>query len=124
MGNFAVQFSMKNSPNVTRMTFLNAFVAVMLLAGCAAQQHTPRHGTAPCPDYETAEQIRGMPPCQARVVQRSPCSVYLQTADGKGLYLGSPGSKADVNHFLTVLKVGQNYDLPDASLKNQRPTEP
>ena len=41
-----------------------------------------------------------MPPCKAVVVQRAPCFVYLRTPDGKGFYIGSPGSKADVGRFL------------------------
>jgi len=99
----------------------------MLLVGCAAKKNTQQHGRTPGPVYETAEQIKAMPPCHAKVVQRAPCFVYLKTAEGEGFYLGSPGSKADVGRFLGVLEDGQSYDFPEAFLRyymNQQGTEP
>jgi hypothetical protein len=126
-GNFAVQFSMKKTLHLTGLAFLGTLAAAMLLTGCAAEKATQEHGKAPGPVYETAEEIKAMPPCEAKIVRRSPCSVCLRTAGGKGFYLGSPGSKADVGRFLAALKDGQTYDFPDVFLKyqgNQKGTEP
>ena len=113
--------------SLAKLAFLCIFAVAMLLTGCASQQGTKQPGAAPDSVYETSEQIKAMPPCKARVVHRAPCSVYLETKDGKGLYFGSPGSKADVSRFLGFLKDGQSYDLPGAFLKYQKnlqPTEP
>jgi hypothetical protein len=118
-GFFAVQFSMKMTLELTRLALLASVAATLLLAGCATRKDPQQAGTAPDPVYESSEQIRAMPPCMARVVQRAPCSVYLTTVEGKGFYLGSPGSKADVRRFLGVLEGGKSYDLPDAFLKYQ-----
>lgn len=79
----------------------------------------PALGSAPGPVYETGEEIKLMAPCKATVVQRGPCFVYLRAADGKGFYLGSPASKADVSRFLGILKDGQIYTFPDAFLEYQ-----
>jgi len=126
-GVFAVQFFMKKTLELTSLAFLGTLAAAMLLTGCATLKDTQQPGKAPGPIYETAEQIKAMPPCKAQVVQRAPCFVCLKTTDGKGFHLGSPGSKADVGRFLGVLKDGQRYDFPDAFLeyqKNQPGTEP
>jgi hypothetical protein len=104
----------------TRVLFLGALTATTLLAGCAAHRGTQEFGSPPAPIYEKAEQITAMPPCKAKVVQRAPCSLYLTTPDGNGLYLGSPGSNADVRHFLATLKEGHSYVLPDAFLQYQK----
>lgn len=118
---------MKTTHELTRLALVGTVGVAMLLAGCAAQNDSWQRGRAPGPVYEDAAQIRAMPPCRARVVQRVPCSVYLTTADGRGFYLGSPGSKADVRGFLEILKDGQSYDLPGAFLtykKKLQRTEP
>ena len=118
---------MKKTLELTRLAFLSTLAAAMLLTGCAAQKDTRQLGKAPGPVYESAEQIKAMPPCKAKVVERGPCYVSLKATDGRRFCLGSPGSKADVGRFLGVLKDGQRYDFPDAFLeyqKNQPGTEP
>jgi hypothetical protein len=122
---FAVQFSMKKTLGPTRLPILGILAAAMLLTGCITPKNTEHYRTAPV--YDTAVQIKAMPPCKARVVQRAPCHVYLKTSDGNGFYLGGPGSEADVGRFLRVLKDGQRYDFPDAFLKfeeNHQATQP
>ena len=104
--------------NLVRMGFPGSVAAALLLAGCATPKHTEQHRTAPV--YDTAEQIKTMPACKARVIERAPCYVYLKTVDGKEFYLGSPGRETDVARFLGVLKDGQSYNFPDAFLKYQR----
>jgi hypothetical protein len=118
MGIFAVQFSMKRIFNLVGMAFPGTFAAALLLTGCVAPKDAEHHQTAPV--YDTAEQIRAMLPCKARVIERAPCYVYLKTTDGHGIYLGSPGSEAVVGRFLGVLKEGQSYNFPDAFLKYQK----
>jgi hypothetical protein len=118
---------MKKTIEVTRLAFPAPLAAALLFAGCASLEETQPHGEALGPVFETAEQIRAMLPCKARVVERGPCYAYLQTAGGKGLYLGSPASEADVEGFLAVLKTGQQYELPEAFLdyeRNPRRTQP
>ena len=70
--------------------------------------------------YETAEQIKGMPRCKATAEDISPCSVGLSTADGKRIYIGSPGATKEVAAFLPTLRVGQTYTFPDAFLEFQK----
>jgi hypothetical protein len=126
-GVIAVQFPMKKTLGLTRMAVLGTLATAILLIGCAAQKDARQPGKAPDPVYETAEQIKAMPPCKARVVQRAPCFVYLKTTDGRGFYIGSPGSKADVGRFLGFLKDGERYNLPEAYLtyeKNRQLAEP
>ncbi len=118
---------MKKTLELPKLAFVCPLMATMLLIGCASQNDTQQLGKALGPVYETAEQIKAMPPCKAKVVERGPCYVYLTATDGKGFYLGSPGSKADVERFLAVLKYGQQYRFPDAFLeyeRNRRRTEP
>ncbi len=118
---------MKKTDELTRLAFLGSLAAAMLLGGCATQQDTPQVGTAPPSVYETAEQIKAMPPCKVTVLERGPCYVFLKAMDGKGFYLGSPASKAEVERFLAVLKDGQQYDFPDTFVEyqeRQRRTEP
>src|SRR5687768_14876110 len=63
---------------------------------------------------ETVEEIKAMPRCIATVTKRTPCSAGLKTSDGKKLHLGSPDAPGEVVSFLSTLKVGQTYELPDA----------
>ena len=46
--------------------------------------------------------------------------VGLSTADGKRIYIGSPGATKEVAAFLPTLKVGQTYTFPDAFLDFQK----
>lgn len=108
----AVQSSMKQT--LTRLVFPITLAAALLCTGCAAQKDTRQLGKALGPVYETAEQIKAMPRCKARVVERGPCYVHLETADGKGFYLGSPGSNGDVIRFVAVLNEGQYCEFPHA----------
>jgi hypothetical protein len=97
-----------------------ALVAVLLFIGCAARREAPQLGEGISPVYESAEQIRAMPPCKAKVVERGPCYVYLEATNGKRFYLGSPGSDANVFRFLEGLKDGQGYKFPEVFLEHQR----
>ena len=127
-GVFPVQFSMKKTLEATTLSFLGMLAAAMLLTGCAAQkdseQHTQQLGQAPGLVYDTAELIKAMRPCKAKVVQRAPCFVYLSTADGKGFYIGSPAPDPEVASFLDVLKDGRTYKFPEAFLKYQKQRRP
>lgn len=71
------------------------------------------------PVYETVEEIQAMIPCEGVVAQRGPCFVYLSTTGGRGFYVGSPGSNAEVGNFLAVLKDGRAYKFPETFLKYQ-----
>ena len=117
---FSVQSSMKKTLAFTPRAFLVSLAATMLLVGCVPHKGTKQFDGAPGPVYETAELIKTMPHCKAKVVQRGPCFLYLTTADGKGFYLGSPGSQADVGLFLDTLKDGHRYVFPDAFLQYQK----
>lgn len=75
---------------------------------------------AATPIYETAEQIKAMPPCKATVEHTFPCYSLLRTADGKKFCIGSPGAKLEVLHFLDALKDGQIYKFPDVFLDYQK----
>lgn len=106
------------------LTTLACAVALYLFVGCAGGAHVEHTETAATPVYETADQIKAMPPCKARVVERAPCYVGLKATDGKKFYVGGPGSKADVTRFLGELREGQSYDFPDAfvSYQSNRPS--
>jgi hypothetical protein len=85
----------------------------------------PGNPTTPSRDQsirrcETAGQIRTMPACTATVVERSPCSVQLRTADGRVIAIGSPGASKEVAAFVGTLKVGQEYRFPDAFVDHQK----
>jgi hypothetical protein len=97
-----------------------ALAAALLLIGCTARKSSYPLAETPGPVYDTAEQVRGMPPCKAVVMQRAPCYLFLRTPDGKGFYLGSPGSDAEVGHFLDVLKDGRTYRFPETFFKYQK----
>jgi hypothetical protein len=99
---------------------LTGLAANLLFVSCAAHNHNPPLASPPGPIYETAEQIKAMPFCRAKVVDRGPCFVSLRTAGGKGFYLGSPNSNPDVTLFLETLKDGKTYVLPDAFLQYQK----
>jgi hypothetical protein len=88
--------------------------------GTNSQPRMPNLVTARGPVYDTPEKILAMTRCQATVVQRGPCFVYLKTADGKGFYIGSPGSTAEVGHFFVVLKDGHTYAFPEAFVEYQK----
>src|SRR5258708_26678701 len=64
------------------------------------------------PDYNTAKQLKAMPPCKATVEHNGTCVLSLRTADGKEFYIGSPGATPEVNYFLHTLKEGQTYEFP------------
>jgi hypothetical protein len=59
---------------------------------------------AAAPVYETAEQIKSMPPCQATVEPTAPCSSLFTTIDGKKFYIDSPGATREVGNFLGPLQ--------------------
>jgi hypothetical protein len=110
---------MKKTLELSRPVFTLALAATLLLSGCVAQKDNHRLGSAPGPVFDTAEGIQAMPPCKAVVVERGPCFVYLSTPDGKGFYVGSPGSNAEVGRFINGLKDGRSYKFPEAFLKYQ-----
>jgi hypothetical protein len=70
--------------------------------------------------YVTAKAIAAMPPCTATLVQRSPCSSYFTTADGKGFGIGDPGRGPRISHFIWSLKDGQVCKFPEAFLAYQQ----
>lgn len=96
-----------------------AVSAMVWLTGCAFQRDRPQLEKGPGPVYDTAEQIQTMPTCKAAVVERGPCYVQLQSADGTGFFIGSPGAGAEVVEFLEVLQDGQVYKFPDTFQKYQ-----
>ena len=68
------------------------------------------------PGYATVEQIKAMAPRTGTLVQRSPCSSYFTTADGKGFVIGDPGSGEQVSQFIWTLKDSCRYAFPEAFL--------
>src|SRR5688572_10335915 len=105
---------MQANHNFTKVARLGAFAAAIFFAGCAGNKDSQQTEATRDPVYETALQIKGMRPCNARVVERGPCYVHLKSANGKGFYLGSPGSEPEVGRFIAVLKLGPMYRFPDA----------
>jgi len=120
---------MKNLIRTTPLIFCAAAILIScgehrdevgILGNNDTQKDTQGLGAAPGPVYETAEEIRAMPPSKATVVQRAPCFVYLRTEERTGFYIGSPGSTADVGYFLAVLKDGQTYSFPNVFLEYEK----
>ena len=72
------------------------------------------------PGYETAEQIKAMPPCKAMIVENGVCVFTFRTSDGKKFYIGSPFAAREVQQFLETLKEGRTYKFPDAFLDHQK----
>ena len=110
---------MKQTFGITNPAFPLVFALAMLLNACAIQKETEQLGKSPGPVYDTAEEIQAMIPCEGVVAQRGPCFVYLSTTGGRGFYVGSPGSNAEVGRFLAVLKDGRAYRFPEAFLEYQ-----
>ena len=71
-------------------------------------------------EYETAEQIKAMSPCNAAVEERQPCYSIFRTADGKKFSIGSPAATREVVQFLGTLKEGQVYQFPGIFLDYQK----
>ena len=94
-----------------------SLATVMLLGGCAGHTNAPRYGEAPDLVYDTAEEIRTMPVCEAVVVERGPCYVRLRTVDGSGFLVGSPAAGEDIVQFLYVLKDNRTYKFPQTFQK-------
>ncbi len=65
---FIVQFSMKRTLELPKLAVVCLLMASMLLIGCASQKETQQLRKALGPVYETAEQIKAMPPCKAKIV--------------------------------------------------------
>ena len=59
------------------------------------------------PGYETAGQIKAMPPCKAAVEEHHSCYSIFTTSDGKKFSIGSPAATREVVQFLQSLKTGQ-----------------
>ena len=112
---------MKTPLQLSKSVFPVTLAAALLLSDCVAQKDTHRLGSALGPVYDTAEGIQAMPPCKDVVVQRAPCFVYLSTTDGKGVFIGSPDSNAEVGRFIDGLKDGRSYKFPDTFLKYHDP---
>ncbi len=72
------------------------------------------------PLYETAAKIAAMPSCTATLVERSPCSAFFRMADGRGFYIGDPGSGVQISQFLWSLKEGTPCKLPQVFLEYQK----
>ncbi len=72
------------------------------------------------PGYETAKQIKAMPPCKATVEEHHSCYSIFRTADGKKFSIGSPAATQDVVQFLQTLKNGQTYKFPSVFLDYQK----
>jgi hypothetical protein len=75
--------------------------------------------TAP-PSYESAEQIKAMPPCKAIVEENHGCYSIFRTLDGKKFSIGSPAATQQVVRFLGTLKEGQTYKFPSVFVDYQK----
>jgi hypothetical protein len=64
--------------------------------------------------YDTVEQIKLIPRCDATVWYRTPCTVHFLASDGMYIILGSPAAPQRVASFLATLKDGEKYIVPDA----------
>ncbi len=71
----------------------------------------------PEPSYETAEQIKSMPPCKARLIQDATCVFLFETDYGRKFWIGSPGNTDELLQFLRSLKAGPYYKFPDVFLE-------
>ncbi len=76
------------------------------------------------PTYETAAQIKAMPPCQATVECVGARDACLTTADGRMFFIGSPAAPPEVLQFLRTLNDGQTYEFPAAFLAHQKKQSP
>ena len=70
-------------------------------------------------NYVTTQQIAAMPPCNATIAARSPCSSHFVTTDGKWFGIGDPGSGAQISQFIWSMKEGQTNKFPDVFLNYQ-----
>jgi hypothetical protein len=95
-------------------------VAILFLNACASRPERQTENTSQLPNYDTVEEIRSMPQCQAVVVRKAPCHAYLETTRGTGFYLGSPAIGAEIGRFIKELRIGDRYELPDAFAEHAR----
>ncbi len=72
------------------------------------------------PSYVTIQEIVAMAPRTGTLAARSPCSSCFTTTDGKGFYIGDPGSGPQVSHFIGSLENGRSYEFPKAFLQYQK----
>ena len=110
---------MKKALEIARWGLPVAIAAVLWLTGCSTHKPSSQLKKEHGPVYDTADQIRTIPACKAVVVERGPCYVRLETADGNEFFIGSPAAGADVVQFLEGLKDGRTYKFPDTFKKYQ-----
>jgi len=75
------------------------------------------------PTYETAAQLKTMPPCKATLEHQRDFGSFFSafsTADGKRFYIDSSGASPEVTEFLKTLKERQTYEFPGAFLEYQK----
>jgi hypothetical protein len=103
----------------TRLALPGILASAMLLTGCAISGGKKSAETA-MPDYETAEQVKTMSPCEATVEERHPCYSIFRTTDGQRFSIGSPAATQEVVRFLGTLQEGHAYKFPGAFLNYQK----
>ena len=118
---------MKRIFDLAGLAFLSALATTMLFSGCArekpagnATSDAKKSADTAIPNYETAEQIKAMPPGKATVEHIETFSSHLRTTGGKKFTIGSERGEQEVWHFVgTALKKGQTYEFPGAFLDYQ-----
>jgi hypothetical protein len=76
---------------------------------------------AAMPVYDTAAQVKAMPPGKATVEHIETYWSLLSGADGKKFRIGSERGEQEVWHFVgTALQKGQSYDFPGVFLDYQQ----
>ena len=110
---------MKNE-RFAKLAFPGLLAVATLLTSCAKFDAKKSTESAAAHIYETAEEIRAMPPCKARVVQTYPCYSLLRATDGQKFCIGSPGATREVSRFIETLSNTETYSFPDAFLAYQK----
>jgi hypothetical protein len=103
---------------LAKLVFPSILAVAMLLTSCATSD--AKKSAEAVPIYETAKEIKAMPPCKATVVHTYPCYSLLRATDGKQFCIGSPGATLEVGNFVETLKDGQTYKIPGAFLTYQK----
>jgi hypothetical protein len=81
---------MNKTLDLASLALASALATTSFLSGCAAEKPTGKASTdakkpadTPLPTYDTIEQVKAMPPCQATVEHVETFSSLLSTAGGQ-----------------------------------------
>jgi hypothetical protein len=94
-------------------------LCAILLSACTTHRPTPQATVTATtaaqttdPNYDTVKTVLAIPPCTARLGQRSMFEGHFTSTDGRHFTIGSPEGDQEVWHFIYTVREGQSCDFP------------